>query len=62
MQSRASLAIHFATFAGSDDEATYPVSLLEEACIDVGVAMDIGKDKGLGVCDIGETLIVPIRS
>lgn len=61
VQSRASMAIHFATFAGSEDEATYPVSLLEEACVDVGIEMDISKDKGMGVCNIGETVVVPVR-
>ena len=61
LRSRASMAMHFATFAGSEDEATYPVSLLQEACTDAGIDMDIGKDRGLGVCDIGETVIVPVR-
>lgn len=60
--SRASMAIHFATFAGSEDEATYPVSLLQEACTDVNIEMDISKDRGLGVCDIGETVFIPVRS
>jgi len=59
--SRASMGMHFATFAGSEDEATYPISLLEEACKQYDVPLELSEDGGFGVTDIGETFVIPVR-
>lgn len=59
--SRSSLAIHYATFAGSEDEATYPIALLEEACKKADIDVSMNEDDGFGVCDVGETLVIPVR-
>ncbi|CAD6587099.1 MAG: hypothetical protein CYPHOPRED_003781, partial [Cyphobasidiales sp. Tagirdzhanova-0007] len=62
VRSKASLGIHFATFAGSEDEATYPIGLLEEACLDASIPMDVTQVNGFGICDIGLTVLVPLRT
>lgn len=42
-------------------QATYPISLLEEACKKYNVPDEILEDGGFGVADIGETIAVPVR-
>jgi N-acyl-phosphatidylethanolamine-hydrolysing phospholipase D len=59
--SRSSLAIHYATFAGSEDEATYPIALLEEACSKREIEVSMNEDDGFGVSDVGEMLVIPVR-
>lgn len=59
--SRSTLAIHYATFAGSEDEATYPIALLEEACKNADIEVSMSEDDGFGVSDVGETLAIPVR-
>jgi hypothetical protein len=54
---RHTLAIHFATFAGSDDEASWPLDLLRKArhAADVPHFEDEG---GFGYVDVGATVSV----
>lgn len=42
-------------------QATYPIALLEEACADVGIEVSTDTDNGFGICDVGETIIIPVR-
>lgn len=43
-------------------QATYPVALLEEACRDMGVPLELKEKGGFGVADVGETLIIECGS
>ncbi|KAF8264739.1 beta-lactamase superfamily domain-containing protein [Lactarius quietus] len=68
LRSRHSLAMHFATFAGSDTEALDPIVELEKAKREMavggdGVEVAVGDwwmDGGMGVIDVGETAVVPV--
>ena len=60
--SRATIGIHFGTFAGSEDESIWPISLLSEACKDHGVSMKSTDDRCFAVTDVGQTVVIPVRS
>jgi len=59
IQSRHSLAMHFATFAGSDEEALEPLIELVAAREDAGVG-DWKDEGGFGWLDIGATACIPV--
>lgn len=42
-------------------QATYPIALLEEACKSADIKVSMSEDDGFGVCDVGETLAIPVR-
>ncbi|KAK6996981.1 Metallo-hydrolase/oxidoreductase [Favolaschia claudopus] len=52
---RHTLAMHFATFAGSDDEALEPVVRLAKA---QGGTADWREEGGFGAIDVGETIVI----
>lgn len=74
LRARHSLAMHFATFAGSDFEALEPIVELERAKREVETDMDhrgcegevarsVGDwwmEGGMGVINIGETAVVSV--
>lgn len=74
LRARHSLAMHFATFAGSDFEALEPIIELERAKREMETDMDhrgregevvrsVGDwwmEGGMGVIDIGETAVVNV--
>jgi N-acyl-phosphatidylethanolamine-hydrolysing phospholipase D len=68
LRARHSLAMHFATFAGSDVEAFDPIVELEQAKREVGGldgegAQTVGDwwtEGGMGVIDVGETAVVRV--
>jgi hypothetical protein len=43
-------------------QATFPISLLEQACRDAGVPTELTEDGGIGVTDVGETVTIKVRS
>jgi hypothetical protein len=61
--------MHFATFAGSDVEALDPIVELEQAKREmsrgegegVQIVGDWWTEGGMGVVDVGETAVVPVR-
>ncbi|EGN94790.1 hypothetical protein SERLA73DRAFT_187848 [Serpula lacrymans var. lacrymans S7.3] len=57
VRARHSLAMHFATWAGSDDEAVEPLVRLCQAR-----SGDWKEEGGFGAIDIGETVVVPVNS
>lgn len=73
LRARHSLAMHFATFAGSDVEAIDPIVELERAKREMGVGRGEGEGEGvvqivgdwwmeggMGVIDVGETAVVHV--
>jgi N-acyl-phosphatidylethanolamine-hydrolysing phospholipase D len=63
LRARHSLAMHFATFAGSDVEAFDPIIELERAKREMGGAQTVGDwwmEGGMGVIDVGETAVVRV--
>jgi N-acyl-phosphatidylethanolamine-hydrolysing phospholipase D len=60
IKSRHSLAMHFATFAGSDIEAFEPIVELTEIRDKHSIG-DWHEEGGFGVIDIGETAMINIR-
>ena len=68
LRARHSLAMHFATFAGSDVEAFDPVVELERAKREIGglegeemqAVGDWWMEGGMGVIDVGETAVVRV--
>jgi hypothetical protein len=71
LRARHSLAMHFATFAGSDVEAFDPIVELEQAKREMGGegegkaigAQTVGDwwmEGGMGVIDVGETAVVRV--
>lgn len=74
LRARHSLAMHFATFAGSDVEALDPIIELEQAKRETGTSHHGGEregetvqivgdwwmEGGLGIIDVGETAVVRI--
>jgi hypothetical protein len=68
LRARHSLAMHFATFAGSDVEAFDPIVELEEAKREMSgqegeglqVVGDWWMEGGMGVIDVGETAVVHV--
>ncbi|KAI0279568.1 beta-lactamase superfamily domain-containing protein [Russula aff. rugulosa BPL654] len=64
LRARHSLAMHFATFAGSDYEALEPIVELEQAkrAMEMGVVSvgDWWMEGGMGVIDVGETAVVRV--
>ena len=61
LRSSHSLAMHFATFAGSDTEALEPVVELAQARKDKDIP-DWREEGGMGVIDVGEVVdISPLR-
>ena len=66
LRARHSLAMHFATFAGSDIEALDPIVELERAKREMGegegaqIVGDWWMEGGMGVIDVGETAVVRI--
>jgi N-acyl-phosphatidylethanolamine-hydrolysing phospholipase D len=59
VRAKHSLAMHFATFAGSDDEALEPLIELVAAREEAGVG-DWREEGGFGWLDVGGTATVPI--
>ena len=71
LRARHSLAMHFATFAGSGIEALEPIVELEQAKREMG-GLGEGEDEGvqivgdwcmeggMGVIDVGETAVVHV--
>jgi N-acyl-phosphatidylethanolamine-hydrolysing phospholipase D len=55
---RHALGMHFATFAGSIDEAIEPLARLERAA---GGTLDWCKEGGIGVVHVGETAVLPLE-
>ena len=73
LRARHSLAMHFATFAGSDFEAFDPIVELEQAKREMGglgegegegegmqIVGDWWMEGGMGVIDVGETAVVRV--
>jgi len=68
LRARHSLAMHFATFAGSDVEALDPIVELEQAKREmsggegggVQIVGDWWMEGGMGVIDVGETAVVRV--
>jgi hypothetical protein len=68
LRARHSLAIQFATFAGSDVEAFYPIIDLEQAKCEMSGGMGEGMQSvgdwwmegGMGIMDVGETAVVRV--
>jgi N-acyl-phosphatidylethanolamine-hydrolysing phospholipase D len=60
IQSRHSIGMHFATFAGSDVEALEPIADLMEAR-DAANIGDWETEGGIGTLNIGETAIVKVK-
>ena len=68
LRARHSLAMHFATFAGSDVEALDPIIELEQAKREmsggegegVQIVGDWWMEGGMGVIDVGETAVVRV--
>jgi len=69
LRARHSLAMHFATFAGSDVEALDPIVELEQAKREMGglgegegmqIVGDWWMEGGMGVVDVGETAVVHV--
>ncbi|KAI0289145.1 beta-lactamase superfamily domain-containing protein [Russula brevipes] len=67
LRARHSLAMHFATFAGSDVEALDPIVELEQAKREMGADLqearmvgDWWMEGGMGVIDVGETAVVRV--
>ena len=60
IQARHSLGMHFATFAGSEDEAREPVAELITAREKWNVP-DFAEEGGFGVIDVGQTVVVAIQ-
>jgi N-acyl-phosphatidylethanolamine-hydrolysing phospholipase D len=70
VRARHSLAMHFATFAGSDVEALDPIAELEQAKREMatdpqgnGESLVVGDwraEGGMGIIDVGETAVVQI--
>lgn len=58
---RHSLAMHFATFAGTEAEALEPVVELMEARREAGLD-DWREDGGIGIIDVGEIAEIPLGS
>ena len=61
VDARHSLAMHFATFAGSEAEALEPVVELMNARREAGLG-HWREEGGIGMIDVGETAEVPLRS
>ncbi|PSR75344.1 hypothetical protein PHLCEN_2v9207 [Hermanssonia centrifuga] len=59
IRARHSLGMHFATFAGSDVEASEPVAELIAAKEREKVP-DFDEDGGFGIIDVGETAVVSV--
>ena len=59
LRARHSLGMHFATFAGSEEEAREPVAELITSREKESVP-DFEEEGGFGVTDIGQTVVVPI--
>ena len=57
---RHSLSMHFATFAGSDEEALEPLIELVAAREATGTG-DWADEGGFGWIDIGATACIPVR-
>ena len=71
LRARHSLAMHFATFAGSDVEALDPIVKLEQAKREMGglgegegegvqIVGDWWMEGGMGAIDVGETAAVHV--
>lgn len=64
VKAKHSIAMHFGTFCGSEDEAKEPLALLSEALRGKGEKL-IGRDQGLweeegfGAVNVGETVFIP---
>jgi N-acyl-phosphatidylethanolamine-hydrolysing phospholipase D len=52
--------MHFATFAGSDDEALEPIIELRKARDGANIG-DWGTEWGFGTLDVGETAVVKVK-
>jgi N-acyl-phosphatidylethanolamine-hydrolysing phospholipase D len=59
IRSRHSLGMHFATFAGSDVEATEPLLELDQAREKYGVG-DWQAEEGFGTLNIGQTAVIAL--
>lgn len=58
VRSKHTIAMHFATFAGSDTEAFEPVVELAQALKENNIG-DWTDDGGMGVVDVGRTVEIP---
>ena len=59
VKSRHSIGMHFATFAGSDEEAREPIVELMTAKEKEKVP-NVEEEGGFGVINVGETVTVPV--
>lgn len=59
VRSRHTLAMHFATFSGTENEALEPLVELAQAREEANLG-DWFEDGGIGAIDIGETAEIPI--
>lgn len=60
IRSRHTLAMHFATFAGSDVEAFDPIVQLTKSREEFHVG-DWSDENGFGIIDVGETAVIPLE-
>ncbi|KAL5528938.1 hypothetical protein ACEPAG_4912 [Sanghuangporus baumii] len=59
VQSRHTIAMHFATFSGTENEALEPLVELSQAREEANLA-DWWEEGGVGAIDIGETVEIPV--
>lgn len=66
VKAKRSLAMHFGTFCGSEDEALEPLVLLEDAlrkkgCTGVAPVTTWETDGGFCAVDVGQTVAIPLE-
>ena len=61
IRARRSIGMHFATFAGSEEEAREPVAELITAREKENVP-DLDEEGGFGVINVGQTVVVRLQA
>lgn len=61
VRARHAIGMHFATFAGSSEEAKEAVAELAAACEQEGVPNRVDEEGGFGVVDVGETVVIAVE-
>ncbi|KAF7793291.1 hypothetical protein EIP86_004402 [Pleurotus ostreatoroseus] len=61
IRARRGIAMHFATFAGSSEEAREAVAELVAACERDGIPSRVDEEGGFGVADVGQTVVVEVK-